>query len=202
MVPPDETAPETADEMERPRRPRSRWQVAAIALAVVAGAGAIAFGLLKPAPDKTAPGKEVPDFALARLDGKGTISYDDLRGSPLVINFWASWCIPCKSEVPLFQEAWDTFEDEGVTILGVALKDAPQNARTFVRDHGVTYPVVVDPDETLAKAMNVTGLPETFFVDAEGNLRAIGGNTGAVVRGAISQDLLTDQIKEMLTVSG
>jgi cytochrome c biogenesis protein CcmG/thiol:disulfide interchange protein DsbE len=197
------------DELEPSSKPRRPWRLVAILVALVVGGAAIGYGLLKPAPDSTtAAGKDVPDFTLARLDGKGTISSADLRGRPLVINFWASWCEPCKEEVPRFQAAWETYEDEGVTVLGVDLRDTPANAREFVREEGITYPVVVDPDETLAKALNVAGLPETFFVDSKWSFQAVGsgsevGNhSGTVVLGAISDELLIEQIEAMLAASG
>lgn len=188
------------NELEPPSAPARRWRFAVTVLAVIAAGAALAYGLLKPAPPaRTSAGKSLPEFTLQRLDGKGTVSSGDLVGRPLVINFWGSWCDPCKEEVPRFQAAWEQYAGRGVTILGVDLRDAPDNARAFVRKEGVTYPVVVDPDETLARALHVGGLPQTFFVDSDGRFQTVGGESGTVVLGAISDKLLNDEIKDMLT---
>jgi cytochrome c biogenesis protein CcmG, thiol:disulfide interchange protein DsbE len=194
MVPIDELEPST-----RPRPPR---RTVAIALALVAVAGAVAHGVLRPAPPSpTGEGRDVPEFTLERLDGKGTISSDDLRGKPVILNFWASWCEPCKEELPLFQQAWEDYADRGVTVLGVNLRDARANAKAFVGKHDVTYPVVVDDDETLARALDVGGLPETFFIAPDWSFQAVGEGSGTVVLGAVSEKLLNDEIQELLAAT-
>ena len=177
-------------------------------LALVLAAAGIVYGLIKPAPPRsTALGRVAPEFSLERLDGKGRVTSDDLTGSPLVINFWASWCIPCAEEMPRFQKAWENYEDDGVVILGVDLRDAPDSAKDFVRKYGVTYPVVTDPDEKLSRAMHVFDLPQTFFVGRDWRFQAVGGGAegdklGTVVLGAISEELLNDEIEQLLEDGG
>ncbi|MGH2755581.1 MAG: TlpA family protein disulfide reductase [Actinomycetota bacterium] len=181
-------------------RDRGPWILrAAIGLVAVAVG---AFLLLQPAADEEGDRpRSLPDFELPLLGGSGTLSSADLSGEPIVINFWASWCGPCREETPLLQDMWERYESEGIVILGVDVKDAPASAEDFVEEFGVTYPVVVDEDQRLFKAIApVDGLPQTFFVDAEGNFLAPaeGAEEGALVLGAIDEDELEAKIRQLL----
>ena len=114
---------------------------------------------------------EAPDFTLERLDAQGgELTLSDLKGKPVVVNFWASWCIPCKDEAPLLQETYEKYKDQGLVVLGVDAQDFRQDARRFMKRFGVTYPVVYDGKGSTLGRWGVTGFPETFFVDREGNV--------------------------------
>src|ERR671922_1537718 len=178
------------------RLPRARrvalWAGAALALA------AVAYLVLKPAEDK-----EVPDFDLPLLGG-GTLSSEALRGSPVVMNFFASWCAPCREEAPLLERTWRTYRDDDVLFVGVNIQDTERNARRFVREFGITYPVLRDEDQELARALDVYGLPQTYFVDDDWKLLTIaegprvGEGRGQVVQlGAISRRELVEQIEQL-----
>lgn len=149
-------------------------------------------------------GKSAPSFDLPLLDGSGVLTHEDLKGHPVVINFWASWCIPCREEAPLFERAWKNYRDEGVIFLGVNIKDAESDARAFVKEFGITYPVVRDLDQTLTKDFGVKGLPETFFVDHRWTfIGAISGadageQQGTVILGAVSEDELISNVDILL----
>ncbi len=149
-------------------------------------------------------GKSAPSFDLPLLDGSGALTDEDLKGHPVVINFWASWCIPCREEAPLFERTWKSYRDEGVIFLGVNIKDAESDARAFVEEFGITYPVVRDLDQILTKDFGVTGLPETFFVDHRWTfIGAISGSgsgeqQGTVILGAVSEDELISNIDILL----
>ena len=149
-------------------------------------------------------GKSAPSFDLQLLDGSGALTDEDLKGHPVVINFWASWCIPCREEAPLFERAWKNYRDEGVIFLGVNIKDAESDARAFVKEFGITYPVVRDLDQTLTKDFGVKGLPETFFVDHRWTfIGAISGadsgeQQGTVILGAVSEDELISNVDILL----
>lgn len=149
-------------------------------------------------------GKSAPSFDLQLLDGSGALTDEDLKGHPVVINFWASWCIPCREEAPLFERAWKNYRDEGVIFLGVNIKDAESDARAFVEEFGITYPVVRDLDQTLTKDFGVKGLPETFFVDHRWTfVDAISGagsgeQQGTVILGAVSEDELISNVDILL----
>ena len=112
-----------------------------------------------------------PAFTLERLDGNGELSIESLRGKAVVLNFWASWCAPCKDETPLLQEAWQRWEDKGVVFVGVDGKDFRGDARDFLARYGVTYPNVYDGKGSTVGRYGVTGFPETYFIDAAGKVR-------------------------------
>lgn len=158
--------------------------------------GLLAFGLLKSAPPQMSPGAEAPTFNLPLLEGEGTLSSEDLRGRPVVLNFWASWCIPCQEEAPLLERAWREYRDRGVVFVGVNIKDARSDAKRFVDEFNITYPIVRDEREELARMLGVYGIPETFFIDHEWSfLATIAGSQqaerqGTVVLGAITEDQL------------
>jgi len=112
-----------------------------------------------------------PEFSLERLDGSGKLSLASLRGQTVVLNFWASWCGPCKDETPLLQRAWKRWEGKDVVFVGVDVKDFRGDARSFTRRYGVTYPNVYDGKGSLVGRYGVTGFPETYFIDAAGKVR-------------------------------
>jgi cytochrome c biogenesis protein CcmG, thiol:disulfide interchange protein DsbE len=112
-----------------------------------------------------------PAFTLERLDGKGDLAIESLRGKAVVLNFWASWCGPCKDETPLLQEAWGRWKDRGVVFVGIDVKDFRGDARDFLARYGVTYPNVYDGKGSTVGRYGVTGFPETYFVDGKGKVR-------------------------------
>jgi cytochrome c biogenesis protein CcmG, thiol:disulfide interchange protein DsbE len=112
-----------------------------------------------------------PNFSAPRLDRSGTLRFSSLRGKAVVVNFWASWCAPCKSETPRLEKAWRRWSARGVVLLGVnaGAEDFPSHARAFMRRYGVTYPNVRD-NGTLVRKFGLDGYPETFFVDRRGRV--------------------------------
>ena len=113
---------------------------------------------------------DAPSFALPRLHGGDELSLESLRGKAVVINFWASWCDPCKKETPMLQEAWERYKDDGLVIVGIDYDDFKGDARAFAKRYGVTYPLVHDREKSTVKRYGVIGVPETLFVDREGKL--------------------------------
>ncbi len=161
------------------------------------------FGLARSGPQAVS-GDRAPSFELALLDGSGVLSDEDLRGKPVVINFWASWCIPCREEAPLLERTWRAYRDEGVIFLGVNIKDADSDAKKFVEEFDITYPQVRDLDQSLTRDFGVKGLPETFFVDHRWTfIGAISGaqtgdQQGTVILGAISEDELVTNVEILI----
>lgn len=98
------------------------------------------------------------------------IALGELRGYPVVLNFWASWCGPCKDETPLLQKSWLRWEGKDVVFVGINVKDFRGDARSFVRRFGVTYPNVYDGKGSTVGRYGVTGFPETYFIDANGRV--------------------------------
>lgn len=114
-------------------------------------------------------GAAAPDFALPGLDG-GTVALGDLAGKPVMVNFWASWCHPCRKEFPLFLAAREKYAKQGLQIVGVSYKDIAADSRAFVAEQGADWTFARDPDGRLAEAYGVRAVPQTFFVDADGKI--------------------------------
>jgi cytochrome c biogenesis protein CcmG/thiol:disulfide interchange protein DsbE len=111
-----------------------------------------------------------PTFTLDRLDGKGKVSLASLRGKAVILNFWASWCVPCKEESPRLQAFWEKNRDRGVVVLGIDAQDFDFDARRFVDRYGLSYPMLRDKHGSTLGHYGITGFPETWFVDRSGRL--------------------------------
>jgi len=120
----------------------------------------------------TKPGETAQDFELQNLEGQ-TVSLSDYRGSPVMLNFWASWCGPCRSEMPFFQQVYEDTEWEaaGLVILGVNIGESPSVAGGFMEDNGFTFPVLLDMTGEVAEMYNTRSIPATFFIDERGIIR-------------------------------
>jgi cytochrome c biogenesis protein CcmG/thiol:disulfide interchange protein DsbE len=114
-------------------------------------------------------GAPAPAFSAKRMGG-GRVSLASLRGKPVVLNFWASWCSPCKGEAAKLQQAWQQYRKQGVVFVGVDYHDVTSDARTFLEHHGVTYPTVLDGSGMIGDRYGLTGVPETYFVNRQGRL--------------------------------
>src|SRR6266567_1418863 len=132
-------------------------------------------------------GHPAPDFTLPLLDpsSASTLHLAQLKGAPLVINFWASWCDPCKEEAPLLQQTWQQVQPQGVQFLGIDYEDAQSNARAFLHHYGITYPNVTDSSGSVAILYGVAGVPETYFVNRHGVI--VQKITGALNQPALQQ---------------
>jgi len=160
-------------------RSRSPFVVAAVT-GVLALLALLAYGLVQSGPDDgidTALARGelpvAPGFALERLNGEGRGSLADYRGKVVVLNFWGSWCTPCRDESPLLQRWHERISARGGTVLGVDEIDVTSDARAFVRELGLTYPMLKDTDESLRPDYGITGYPETFVVDRRGRITAL-----------------------------
>jgi cytochrome c biogenesis protein CcmG/thiol:disulfide interchange protein DsbE len=129
----------------------------------------LAFALFSPGGGRPQPGEPAPDFTLTLLDGSQT-SLSDLRGQTTILNFWSSWCEPCRQEAPALQTIWETYRDKGIVLLGVSYKDAPDVSRAFVQELGLTYPNGADPRGRISRAYGITAVPETFIIDSQGQI--------------------------------
>lgn len=114
--------------------------------------------------------EKAPDFSVIDLDGN-TLTNADLMGKVVLINFWATWCPPCRQEIPDFIEIYKELKDSGFVILGLAVSDRESNVRRFVKDQGINYPVAMAPDALVAAFQPGQYIPATIIVDPEGNIR-------------------------------
>lgn len=137
------------------------------------------------APAAPSPADRVPDLPVEAFDGT-RVSLADYAGTPLVVNFWASWCPPCIAEMPDLEAVHQATNDQ-VTFVGIDTQDTPEAAGRLVEQTGVTYDLVRDPDGELFRAFGVFGMPSTFYVDADGTI--IDRHTGLLTRDALIEDL-------------
>ncbi len=145
--------------------------VALVALVVVLGRAVMTSSGSSAFPKETASGALplAPPFTLEYLDGAGSVSSESLRGSVVVVNFWASWCAPCESEAPLLEDLWRTeAKPAGVAFVGIDTQDLRQDARAFAETYRLTYPLVYDEGGKVARAWGVAAFPETFVLDRQG----------------------------------
>lgn len=128
------------------------------------------------------PGFLAPDFSLPTLEG-GTVRLSDLRGKWVVINFWATWCPPCRAEMPAFEEAYRQYADEGLVILAVNQGETPEEVAAFRDAFGLTFPVLLDSQMEVGLQYKVQFLPTTVFVAPDGTIvdRVEGGMTRGTV---------------------
>jgi cytochrome c biogenesis protein CcmG, thiol:disulfide interchange protein DsbE len=121
---------------------------------------------------RVAAGEPAPAIVGTTIDG-AAFDLAALRGRPVIINFWASWCIPCRDEFPLFETALQTHAADGLTIVGVLFEDQPDAAAAFMTSFDAGWPSVPDPDGALATRFRVVAPPQTFFVDGSGTIQSI-----------------------------
>ena len=114
-------------------------------------------------------GEAAADFEVETFDGE-TLRLSDLNGKVVVLNFWASWCPPCRWEMPFFETMWQEYRDQGVVFVGIAMSDTLENVKAFAEEAGVTYPVALDTTTEISRAYEVLSLPTTFFIGKDGNV--------------------------------
>lgn len=176
------------------RRGRRHRPILAVGLvAAVAGLVAVlTVNIGRPQGPVNTPivGAAAPAFNLGSLAG-GRLSLDQLRGSPVVLNFWASWCLPCREEAPLLNAAAADYATRGLRVVGVVYQDSAQSARDFMARYGQTYDGLLDADGRTAIDYGVFGIPETYFIDAKGIVRSrwIGALTAGDLRRQIEMIL-------------
>jgi cytochrome c biogenesis protein CcmG/thiol:disulfide interchange protein DsbE len=128
---------------------------------------ALVSGQRPPAPDITLP---------VLVSGPGLppagqrVSLSSLKGTPVVLNLWASWCGPCRDEAPIFETAWERYRGKGALVLGLDLQDLSGNALAFLREYGITYPSLRDGSDASKRDLEATGVPETYIIDKQGRI--------------------------------
>jgi cytochrome c biogenesis protein CcmG, thiol:disulfide interchange protein DsbE len=177
---------------------RNQWTMISI-LILVFSAGWIAFlpppaeavtGGMIPAPRE---GFLAPDFILQDASGQ-QVQLSDLRGQPVLINLWASWCAPCRQEMPAMQAAYEAYASEGFTILAVntTYQDDRSAALSFAANLGLTFPILFDEDGSVSRAYQTRLMPTSLFIDREGVVRRV------VLGGPMSEALLRAEVERLL----
>jgi cytochrome c biogenesis protein CcmG, thiol:disulfide interchange protein DsbE len=115
---------------------------------------------------------QAPEFTLERLDRNGELVLSSLQGKAVVVNFWASWCRPCKEEAPFLEQVWREKRERGLVVVGYDAKDFRRDARRFAKRFGLTFPIVFDGPGDQLGDWGVTGFPETFVLDRQGRIVA------------------------------
>ena len=157
-----------ADAAEK-RRVRWGWIVAFASLALVMGF--LGWGLWKSLTGPRSSGV-APDFTIESYVGR-TVTLSKLRGQVVIVNFWASWCLPCREEAAYLEQTWRKYKDKGVMFVGVDWVDTPTNALAYIKEFDITYPNGPDLGTKIAQAYRIQGVPETYYVDKRGMLRGV-----------------------------
>lgn len=151
-------------------RPGFRLGLGSILLLAGVLVVAVVFGFALAQRNQTQPtAGAAPDFTLTTLDGQ-SYRLADLKGQVVVINFWASWCGPCRVEAPELQRVWDAYKDKGVMFLGVAYTDTERGAKAFITEYSQTYPNGLDLGTKISDLYNIQGVPETFIINQQGEV--------------------------------
>ena len=144
-----------------------------VILALISVSALVMTGCSGSTPDQGPEiGKLAPDFELSNLDGQ-VVSLSDFRGKPVFLNFWATWCGPCRFEMPFIQEMYEGLSSEELVILAVNVREDPAKVREFVETFGFTFPVLLATSAEVPLAYNIRGIPATFFIDENGIIQDI-----------------------------
>jgi peroxiredoxin len=148
---------------------RGWWKIVGLLLVlslVLAACGGTTGGV----PEGISEGKQAPDFSLERLEG-GEVSLSDHRGDVVLINFWATWCAPCRAEIPAIESVHQARQNDGFVVLGVNYQESRDVVEPFARELAVTYPVLLDESGRIMETYRAIGLPMSVLVDREGIIR-------------------------------
>jgi peroxiredoxin len=127
----------------------------------------------QPAPREAAVGEIAPDFTLIDIRDDEQISLSQFDGRPVMLNFWATWCPPCRKEMPLLQDAYEEHQGDGLIILTIAVSDKAKNVLDFSDQHDLTFPLLIDTKDRVAVQYKVLGIPTSYFIDSVGVIASV-----------------------------
>jgi cytochrome c biogenesis protein CcmG/thiol:disulfide interchange protein DsbE len=166
-----------------------------VVVAVVAAVGLLVYGLLSKGGSEIAVGDPAPATALERLEGNGSESLADYRGRWVMVNFWASWCVPCREEAETLNALQKERGGPAFTVLGVDSNDLSPDARAFVKRYGVRYPQLRDGSGDLADEFGTTGVPESYLFDPRGRLKL-------PWRGPVDEKIVKERFLPLIPLEG
>lgn len=173
-----------------------RWSSILVWVVIAGLLGVLGWGLLNSTAARPEAGAQAPVFEMQffedyRWKDLSTADLEMMRGNVVVLNFWASWCVECRIEADLLESAWRQYRDQGVIFLGVAYVDAEPKSLAYLQEFGITYPNAPDLGSAVSGKYEITGVPETFFIDKEGMV-------SRVVIGPVSSSVLHGEIGQLL----
>jgi len=141
--------------------------------------------------------KAAAPFAITLFDGT-TLSLESLRGKAVFLNFWASWCPPCRAEMPSIEKVYQAYQGRGLVVLGVntTFQDSESDVAAFVEQFGLTFPILLDREGGVSRRYQMRGLPSTFFIDRQGIIRTV------VIGGPMSEAVIQSKVEELLRQGG
>jgi cytochrome c biogenesis protein CcmG/thiol:disulfide interchange protein DsbE len=160
-------------------------------LAVLALVGLLVYGLVQKGNSRIAVGEQAPSASLPTLEGGGEGSLAQYRGRWVLVNFWASWCVPCKGEAPALEEFQRQHGGPRFTVLGIDTRDLSDDGQAFAKQYELSYPQLRDGDGSAAHSYGTTGVPENFLVDPKGIVRW-------ETPGPVDEQYLHDQVEPFL----
>lgn len=131
-----------------------------------------------------------PNFTLELIDG-GNFNFSDYKGKPILINFFASWCLPCREEMPALEKVAHEYGPKGVVFLGIAVDDTEEKMKDFIAKYGVTFPVGLDKTAAIQKSFGLYGIPTTYFIDKQGAINYFHS-------GSVTEELLHHELDKLL----
>ena len=178
-----------------PPRP-VRWLNIGVWVIIIGLLAVLGWGLVNSTATRPEAGQTAPTFAMQffngyEWEGQTTADLNDMQGKVVVLNFWASWCVECRVEADLLEQAWQQYRDKGVVFLGIAYVDSEPKSLTYLQEFKITYPNAPDLRSVASDNYEITGVPETFFIDKQGQV-------ANVVIGPVSASVLFTQIEQLL----
>lgn len=175
-----------------------RWGVIAIVVVAIGFVAILAMGMFNSRVDR--PDDVAPDFEMKFFDGyewqeMPVANLSDFQGRPVVLNFWASWCVECIREAKLLEDLWQEYRDQGVVFLGIAYIDVEKNSLAYLEEYNITYPNAPDLRTVISGKYDITGVPETFFIDKNGDVEYIHLS-------AVTEPMVRTLLDKMLAAEG